>query len=162
MEEMSISDILYIVQCDQVREMWTTIGYAAIAVISILALAWFVCRPAVNAIIEKVKKAGVLNALFVIAIFVLPAINYGSNKKTAITNFNSYDSADWVTFTWREDAETAVSSVQIQRRLKGATEEEAWENWGSAVQGGRGYVTIPGFVIDKDWEYRAVYIYMQY
>jgi len=159
---LSIPEILYIVQCDQEREVWSTIGFAVAALMAFAAIAWLVIRPAVINLIEKVRRIGLVHAAVILGLFVIPAIIYGSTKKTGVTNFKADECPDSVTFTWEEETSgLIVKSVQIERRLKGATEDEAWEPWGMPVSGGQEHITIDGFTLDRDYEYRARYIYTE-
>lgn len=84
----------------------------------------------------------------------------GTKKLRVITQFDVSASPDSITATWKEnpDEKTTVIAVGIQRRLKGVSEPEGWENYGSQVPGGQEYLTVDGFTLDKDYEYRGVAI----
>ena len=98
---------------------------------------------------------------FFIAMMMSSMTIYASTKKlNVIASFDACESPDSVTFSWKErpDEKTTVNLVQIQRRVAGAKEEEAWENIGQAIPGGVENVTVDGFTLDRDCEYRAVAI----
>lgn len=98
---------------------------------------------------------------FFIAMVMSSMTIYASTKKlNVIASFDACESPDSVTFSWKErpDEKTTVKLVQIQRRVAGAKEEEAWENIGRSVPGGVENVTVDGFTLDRDCEYRAVAI----
>lgn len=84
----------------------------------------------------------------------------GTKKVGVIANFSAKESPDSVTLTWTEkpDEKTRVKAVRIQRRIVGATEEEAWEFVGGIVPGGVEALTVEGFTLDKSYEYRGVYV----
>lgn len=99
--------------------------------------------------------------IFFIAMVMSSITIYASTKKlNVIASFDACESPDSVTFSWKErpDEKTTVKLVQIQRRVAGAKEEEAWENFGRSVPGGVENVTVDGFTLDRDCEYRAVAI----
>lgn len=102
------------------------------------------------------RERGPLATAFV-ALIILGFVAYGGTKKKIITDFSADANPDSVICTWNETTNT-ISSVWVQRRIKGATEEKAWENMGSAPGGVR-YLAIDGFTLDTDYEYRAVYTY---
>ena len=82
----------------------------------------------------------------------------GTKALTVIENFAASECPDSVTFSWKVRAaeNRIVRSVMIQRRLKGASEEEAWEFYGKAASGDAENLTVEGFTLDNDYEYRAV------
>ena len=84
----------------------------------------------------------------------------GTKKVGVIANFSAKESPDSVTLTWSEkiDKKSRVKAVRIQRRIVGATEEEAWEFVGGIVPGGVEALTVEGFTLDKSYEYRGVYV----
>jgi len=158
--EFSLLDILYLVDQEAKREMWNEIG---IAVAFFLALLLFcvAVRPAIRKIVGEIRRMRRLEALVLFSI-VLPIIVYGSTKKTAVFGFDADECPDSVTFTWNEETSgLVVQAVQIERRVKGAVEEEAWVRWGGCVPGGRKSVTIQGFTLDRDYEYRARCVYTE-
>lgn len=98
---------------------------------------------------------------FFIAMMMSSMTIYASMKKlNVIASFDACESPDSVSFSWKEkpDEKTTVKRVQIQRRVAGAKEEEAWENIGRSVSGGVENATVDGFTLDRDCEYRAVAI----
>lgn len=101
------------------------------------------------------KKLKVFFAAFCATNFTLFA---GTKALTVIENFAASECPDSVTFSWKVRAveSRVVRSVMIQRRLKGATEEEAWEFYGKAAPGDAENLTVEGFTLDNDYEYRAV------
>ena len=82
----------------------------------------------------------------------------GTKALTVIENFAASECPDSVTFSWKVRAVESriVRFVMIQRRLKGAIEEEAWEYYGKAASGDVENLTVEGFTLDNDYEYRAV------
>lgn len=84
----------------------------------------------------------------------------GTKKLRVITEFDVSANPDSVTATWKETPEENITvvAVGLQRRLKGVTETEGWENFGSLVPGGQEYLTVDAFTLDKDYEYRGVAI----
>ena len=82
----------------------------------------------------------------------------GTKALTVIENFAASECPDSVTFSWkvRSVGSRIVRFVMIQRRLKGASEEEAWEFYGKAASGDAENLTVEGFTLDNDYEYRAV------
>lgn len=96
---------------------------------------------------------------FFAAFFATNIILFGGTKAlTVIENFAASECPDSVSFSWKVRAVESriVRSVMIQRRLKGATEEEAWEFYGKAASGDAENLTVEGFTLDNDYEYRAV------
>jgi hypothetical protein len=96
---------------------------------------------------------------FFAAFFATNLTLFGGTKAlTVIENFAASESPDSVTFSWKVRAVKSriVRFVMIQRRLKGATEEEAWEYYGKAASGDAENLTVEGFTLDNDYEYRAV------
>ncbi len=102
-------------------------------------------------------RLGIVEKLLLTPFFVV-LIVYGSTKKTEVYDLNIESSPDSVIVTWAESS--SVTAVSIQRRIKGALEEEAWETIAS-VPGGVKYVEIEGFTLDQDFEYRALYTYTE-
>lgn len=82
----------------------------------------------------------------------------GTKSLTVIENFAASECPDSVTFSWKVRAVKSriVRFVIIQRRLKGASEEEAWECYGKEASGDAENLTVEGFTLDNDYEYRAV------
>ena len=82
----------------------------------------------------------------------------GTKALTVIENFAASECPDSVSFTWKVRAVKSriVRYVMIQRRLKGVIEEEAWEYYGKEVSGDVENLTVEGFTLDNDYEYRAV------
>ena len=82
----------------------------------------------------------------------------GTKSLTVIENFSASECPDSVTFSWKVRAAESriVRFVMIQRRLKGASEEEAWEYYGKRASGDAENLTVEGFTLDNDYEYRAV------
>lgn len=103
------------------------------------------------------KHLKVFLGTFVLANLTLFA---GTKALTVIENFSASECPDSVTFTWkaRQFENRNVLSVVVQRRLKGATEEEAWEFYGRMTDYGSEAFTVEGFTLDNDYEYRAVAI----
>lgn len=101
------------------------------------------------------KKLKTFFAAFFATNFTLFA---GTKALTVIENFAASECPDSVTFSWKVRAVQSriVRFVMIQRRLKGATEEEAWEFYGKAASGDAENLTVEGFTLDNDYEYRAV------
>lgn len=91
---------------------------------------------------------------------IMNFVLFAGTKKAVIVDFSAKECPDSVTLTWKEkiDEKTRVKMVRIQRRVAGATEEEAWEFVGGAVSGGVESLTVYGFSLDNDYEYRAVYL----
>lgn len=101
------------------------------------------------------KQVKMFFATFFLTNFTLWA---GTKSLTVIENFAANECPDSVTFSWkvRTVENRVVRSVMIQRRLKGASEEEAWEYYGKGVSGDAENLTVEGFTLDNDYEYRAV------
>ena len=101
------------------------------------------------------KQIKTFFATFFLTNFTLWA---GTKSLTVIENFSASECPDSVTFSWKVRAAESriVRFVMIQRRLKGASEEEAWEYYGKAASGDAENLTVEGFTLDNDYEYRAV------
>ena len=101
------------------------------------------------------KQVKMFFATFFITNFTLWA---GTKSLIVIENFAASEWPDSVTFSWKVRAVKSriVRFVMIQRRLKGASEEEAWEYYGKAASGDAENLTVEGFTLDNDYEYRAV------
>lgn len=97
--------------------------------------------------------------VFVSAV-LMNLVLFAGTKKAVIVDFSAKECPDSVTLTWKEkiDDKTKVKAVRIQRRILGATEEEAWEFVGGIVPGGVETLTVEGFTLDKSYEYRGVYL----
>ena len=159
--DFSVLDALYIVDQEAKREFWNYVGVAVAALYAVLGFAYIVTRPAFLDALGRLKRICGFERVFLVALF-LPVFIYGSTKKTAVVDFHADECPDSVTFTWNEETDgLVVQAVQIERRVKGATEGEAWERWGEPVPGGQKRVTIDGFTIDRDYEYRARYTYTE-
>lgn len=103
------------------------------------------------------KQIKMFFATFFLTNFTLWA---GTKALTVIENFSASECPDSVTFSWKVRAAESriVRFVMIQRRLKGASEEEAWEYYGKAASGDAENLTVEGFTLDNDYEYRAVVV----
>lgn len=103
------------------------------------------------------KKLKVFFAAFFATNIILYA---GAKSHTVIENFTASECPDSVTFSWkvRVSESRIVLFVMIQRRLKGAIEEEAWEYYGKEASGDAENLTVEGFTLDNDYEYRAVVV----
>ena len=103
------------------------------------------------------KQVKMFFAAFFLTNFTLWA---GTKSLTVIENFSASECPDSVTFSWKVRAaeRRIVRFVMIQRRLKGASEEEAWEYYGKAASGDAENLTVEGFTLDNDYEYRAVVV----
>lgn len=157
---LSLPEMLYIIDQDAWREMWFLIGNVAIALFTVVIIYTFV-RPAVAKLFREIRRMRKLEVLF-LAWLASPFIVYGATKIMGVFGFAAKECPDSVTFTWDEATSgVTVNRVQVERRIKGATEEEAWERWGSPVSGGQKHITIDGFTLDKDYEYRAKYVYTE-
>ena len=136
---------------------WTMIiGLAALAAIALGAILYAARTPLMTAL-RAYRRLGLVGQLLLTPGLIV-LIGYGSTKKTVITDLAVDSNPDSVIVTWTEDTNNVVNSVNIQRRIKGATENEAWETL-STVQGGIGHAEIDGFSLDRDFEYRAIYTY---
>lgn len=103
------------------------------------------------------KRVKMFFEMFFLTNFTLWA---GTKSLTVIENFAASECPDSVTFSWKVRAAESriVRFVMIQRRLKGASEEEAWEYYGKAASGDAENLTVEGFTLDNDYEYRAVVV----
>lgn len=147
--------MIEIVKTVQTALMWVCLS----ALAAMLAgMAIYASRNKIVFIIAAWRKLGLFGQL-VLTPFFLVFFVYGSTKREVVTNLEVDAGPDSVICTWNE-ADASVSAVIIQRRLKGATEEEAWENVGFC-NGGVKHLEIDGFTIDRNYEYRAKYIYTE-
>ncbi len=138
----------------------TALMYACLTILICLLtfLAVRAAAPYVSRAFAALRRLGLFGQL-VLTPFFLVLVVYGSTKRAVVTNLEVDAGPDSVICTWNE-ADASVSLVIIQRRLKSATEEEAWENVGFC-NGGVKHLEIDGFTIDRDYEYRAKYIYTE-
>lgn len=103
------------------------------------------------------KQIKTFFATFFLTNFTLWA---GTKSLTVIENFSASECPDSITFSWKVRAAESriVRFVKIQRRLKGASEEEAWEYYGKTALEDAENLTVEGFTLDNDYEYRAVVV----
>ena len=138
----------------------TALMYACLTILICLLtfLAVRAAAPYVSRAFAALRRLGIVGSIMLTPC-ISQLIVYGSTKKTIITDLDVDAGPDSVICTW-EEHESTIKYVFIQRRLKGATEEEAWEIVGFCG-GGVKHLEIDGFTIDKDYEYRAKYIYAE-
>ena len=143
-----------------VRFAQTALMYVCLAIL-ICLLAFLAVRtaaPYVSRAFAALRRLGIVGSIMLTPCIVQRVV-YGSTKRTVSSDREVHAGPDSVICTW-EEHESTISYVFIQRRLKGATEEEAWEIVG-CCNGGVKHLEIDGFTIDKDYEYRAKYIYSE-
>ena len=96
-------------------------------------------------------------------LFAIPAVMYGGSKKgAAVKDFKVAESPDAVVCTWDEPSSSGVkvTSVWVERRIKGVSAAE-WHKVGEAVGGGVKRIVIDGFTLDRDYEYRPRYTWVE-
>ena len=135
-----------------------SVGIAALALIG-GTIFLYAYGKAVLKVIRAYCRYGLVEKLLLTPFFVVLLV-YGSTKKTEVYDLEIESSPDSVIVTWSENASTTVNAVSIQRRIKGAIEDEAWETL-ATVPGGVKCVEIEGFTLDRDFEYRALYTYTE-
>jgi len=160
----SLVDILAIVESEKAAELQRVLMAVLLAVLAacfavlVARLAWrFLMAKVAPEIGRLIRKQGMLGFI-VVAALASCVVGYGGTKRTVVTEFAADANPDSVICTWAEAADATVTRVWVQRRIKGATEQEAWETMGSAPGGVR-YLAIDGFTLDTDYEYRALYTY---
>lgn len=145
------------------QAMQTYLMYGCLAALALLVavLAMHKISRFFDRVFGATKRFGMIGT-FALAFTATPIVLVGGSKKVgSIDSFKADECPDSVTFTWKERTEdgAVIKAVWVERRLLGATEEEAWETFTTPVPGGVGSATSLGFTLDKDYEYRAKYIY---
>ena len=164
MMELSLVEQLAIVAQESDNEFGRVVMVAALACLAVLLVAALAVAAIrfLSAVRERVGRIAPI-AAFLVGLAAMPSVIQGGSKHIAkITAFKALECPDSVTFTWDEqvDEGVTISAVQVQRRMLGLTGEDDWENWGAPIPGGAEQVTIDGFTLDTDYEYRLVYIYI--
>ena len=160
--ELSLFEQLAIVAQESDNEFGRVIMVAALACLAVLLVAALAVAASrfLSAVRERIGRITPI-AAFLVGLAAMPSVINGGSKHIAkITAFKAAECPDSVTFTWNEVCEqgATIVSVQVQRRMLGLTGEDDWENWGSPIPGGAEAVTLDGFTLDSDYEYRLVYI----
>ena len=111
-----------------VRFAQTALMYACIAIlIGLLAfLSVRAAAPYVSRAFAALRRLGIVGTILLTPC-ISQLIVYGSTKKTIITDLDVDAGPDSVICTW-EEHESTINAVIIQRRIKGAVEDEAWED----------------------------------
>lgn len=162
MIELSIGEQLGIVALEAGNEIGRVVMVAALACLAVLLVVLIAVAASrtLSRIRERVGRLAPI-AAFLVGLAAMPSLILGGTKHIAkITAFKAAECPDSVTFTWDEQVESGATivSVQVQRRMLGLTGEDDWENWGAPIPGGAEAVTLDGFTLDTDYEYRLVYI----
>lgn len=160
--ELSIGEQLWIVALESDNEFGVVVMVAALACLAVLLVVLIAVAASrtLSRVRERVGRL-VTIAAFLVGLTAMPSLIQGGTKHIAkITAFKAAECPDSVTFTWDEQVESdaTIVSVQVQRRMLGLTGEDDWENWGAPIPGGAEAVTLDGFTLDTDYEYRLVYI----
>lgn len=163
MTELSIGEQLGIVALEAGNEFGRVVMVAALACLAVLLVVLIAVAASrtLSRIRERVGRL-VPIAAFLVGLTAMPSLILGGSKHIAkITAFKAAECPDSVTFTWREECDSGafILKAQVQRRMLGLTDESDWENWGAPIPGGEEQVTIDGFTLDTDYEYRIVYTY---
>lgn len=160
--ELSIVEQLALIAQESNSEFGRVVMVAALTCLAVLLVVLIAVAASrtLSHIRERVGRLAPIGAI-IVGLWAMPSLIQGGSKHIAkITAFKAAECPDSVTFTWSEQVEEGVtiSAVQVQRRMLGLTGEDDWENWGSPISGGEEQVTIDGFTLDTDYEYRLVYI----
>ena len=158
--KFDLVDQLYIIALEEekaLRELCLEIVFSVIAIAILGSIFYFGILPRLKAMYKRSKSDAVI-----FSVLMAVGIGYGGTKRNAVSDFNVVADPDGITATWNEpDESVVVTGGILQRRILGATEDEAWEDIRFVEMEGDKRIRVDGFTLDKDYQYRLKYYYKE-